>query len=269
MNNIGLGNLDDLFKAAEADGLTSDTLDLVVANLNGPTMMQTIGVGLDDLATADVTLAMNIIDMSGSMGPHAADLTRAYNEDYLKAMRCSPSADDILVSTILFDDQVVLLHGYVGLEDAAELTPKTYTPRGATALYDAVAGGLSNMVLYAQQLRQSGVSVRGVVVVYSDGDDNDSKQKPGAVRRMVEDLLKQEVYTFAYVGFVEKSQRPIGFKTGNTPNPTHKMASAIGFPNAYTAGLSPADLRHIFYMASQSTIMVSRGAAVPAGSLFS
>ena len=262
MNNIGLGNLDDLFQAAEADGLTRDTLDLVVANLNGPTMMQTIGVGLDDLATADVTLAMNIIDMSGSMDEHALDLIRAYNEDYLKVMRCSPSADDILVSTILFDGQVTLLHGYVGLEDAADLSPATYTPRGATALYDAVAGGLSNMVLYAQQLRQSGVSVRGVVVVYSDGEDNQSKQKPSAVRRMVEELLKQELYTFAYVGFVEKSKRPLGFKTGKTPSPTQRMAEAIGFPNAYMAGLSPTDLRRIFYMASQSTVMVSRGTAV-------
>lgn len=269
MNNTGLGNLDDLFEAAEADGLTSKTLDLVVSNLNGPTMMQTIGVGLDDLTSADVTLAMNIIDMSGSMTPHAADLIRAYNEDYLKAMRCSPAADDILVSTIVFDDAVTLLHGYVGLDDAAELDSQTYTPRGATALYDAVAGGLTNMVLYAQQLRQSGVSVRGVVIVYSDGDDNQSKQKAGAVRRTVEELLKQELYTFAYVGFVEASQRPLGFKTGKTPNPVQKMADAIGFPQAHVAGLSPADLRQIFYMASQSTIMVSRSAAVPMGSLFS
>jgi hypothetical protein len=41
MNNNGLGNLDDLFQSAQDDGLTDDTLGLVVANLNGPTMMQT------------------------------------------------------------------------------------------------------------------------------------------------------------------------------------------------------------------------------------
>ena len=33
MNN-GLGNLDDLFQSAQDDGLTDDTMDLVIANLN-------------------------------------------------------------------------------------------------------------------------------------------------------------------------------------------------------------------------------------------
>lgn len=268
-NNTGLGNLDDLFKSATDDGLTNATLDLVISNLNGPTMTQAVGVGLDQLGSNEVTLAMNILDMSGSMGPHAADLMRAYNEDYLKAMRCSPAADDILVSTIVFDDVIELLHGYVTLGDAAELSIQNYEPRGSTALYDAVAGGLTNMVLYSQQLRQSGVAVRCVVIVYSDGEDNASKQKAKDIKRTVKELLKQELYTFAYVGFVDKSQRPIGFKTGNQPDPVQKLAERIGFTQAMTAGLSPADLRQIFYMASQSTIMVSRGAPAVATSLFS
>ena len=35
MNNNGLGNLDDLFQSAQDDGLTDDTMGLVIANLNG------------------------------------------------------------------------------------------------------------------------------------------------------------------------------------------------------------------------------------------
>ncbi|MCA9979222.1 MAG: hypothetical protein KDD89_00235 [Anaerolineales bacterium] len=65
----GLGNLDDLFQQAQQDGLTDNTLDLVIANLNGPTMTQPVGQSLDQLASTDITLAMNIIDMSGSMAP--------------------------------------------------------------------------------------------------------------------------------------------------------------------------------------------------------
>lgn len=267
MNKTGLGNLDDLFKAAGDDGLTDDTLGLVVSNLNGPTMTQAVGVGLDKLESNDITLAMNILDMSGSMSPHAQELMRAYNEDYLEVMRCSPAADDILVSTIVFDDQVELLHGYVSLHDAPHLTPHSYAPRGTTALYDAVAGGLTNMVLYSQQLRQSGITVRCVVIVYSDGADNASKQRAKDVKRTVQELMRQELYTFAYVGFVEKSQRPLGFKTGQ-PDPVQQMAAEIGFVEALTAGLSPAELRRIFYMASQSTVMVSRGAATTAQGLF-
>ncbi|MCA9979221.1 MAG: hypothetical protein KDD89_00230 [Anaerolineales bacterium] len=192
---------------------------------------------------------------------------RAYNEDYLQAMCASPAADDILVSTILFDDRIELLHGYVGLADAPELTPRNYQPRGATALYDAVAGGLTNMVLYSEQLRQSGITVRCVVIVYSDGDDNSSQQRPKQVKQTVRDLLRQEMYTFAYVGFLDASQRPLGFKTG-AASPVVKMAEEIGFPEALNAALSPAELRRIFYMASQSTVMVSRGTARPNTAVF-
>lgn len=259
MNLSGLGNLDDLFQSAQDDGLTQDTLDLVVANLNGPTMVGAVGVSLDDLASNDVTLAMNIIDMSGSMSPHAADLVRAYNQEYLTAMAGSAVADDILISTILFNHQVKLLHGYVNLADAPQLTPQTYTPDGTTALYDAVAGGLTNMVLYAQQLRQSGVMVRGLVLVYSDGEDNASRQKAADIRRTAEDLLKQEIYTLAFVGFV--NGKPMGF---NTNDPVKQIAQSMGFPEALRTNLSQHDLRRIFHLASLSTVRVSQGGAAPA-----
>ncbi|MCZ7668326.1 MAG: hypothetical protein M5U34_14615 [Chloroflexi bacterium] len=166
MSNTGLGNLDDLFQSAQDDGLTDDTLDLLISNLNGPTMATAVGVPLDQLGSSEVTLAMNIIDMSGSMAPYAADLMQAYNDSYLGAMNNSIAAADILVSAILFNENVKLLHGYVGIDDAIRLTVTEYDPYGGTALYDAVAGGLTNMVLYAQQLRQSGVMVRCIVIVY-------------------------------------------------------------------------------------------------------
>jgi hypothetical protein len=259
-NNNGLGNLDNLFQSAQEDGLTADTLNLVVSNLNGPTMAGPIGVPLDQLATNEVTLAMNILDMSGSMSPHAADLIRAYNEDYLAAMEGSPAAEDILVSTILFEDKVKLLHGYVNLKDAPRLTPTSYAPYGSTALYDAVAAGLTNMVLYAQQLRQSGVMVRGFAMVYSDGGDNASKQSARDVRRAALELLKQEMYTLAYVGF--GMNKPIGFKA-NGRSPAHPLAAEIGFPHALTAGLNHIELRRIFHLASMSAVQVSQGTAVP------
>jgi len=128
MNNNGLGNLDDLLQSAQDDGLTDDTLDLVVSNLNGPTMMTAVGVPLHQLASNEVTLAMNIIDMSGSMVPFAGTLIRAYNEDYLAAMGNSTAVDDILVSTILFNQDVTLLHGYVPLLDAPPLARQVYDP---------------------------------------------------------------------------------------------------------------------------------------------
>ncbi len=263
MSNNGLGNLDDLFQAARDDGLTDNALNLVISNLNGPTMMGPVGAPLDQLASNEVTLAMNIIDMSGSMSPHAADLMRAYNDNYLTAMEHATAVDDILISTILFNDTVTLLHGYVNLTDAARLTPQVYQPYGTTALYDAVAGGLTNMVLYTQQLRQSGIMVRCIVIVYSDGEDNASQQRARDIQRTAVDLLKQEMYTLAFVGFVA-GQPQIGFRTGSQPDPVRKLADEIGFTEALTATLNESDLRRIFHMVSMSTVRVSQGGAITA-----
>lgn len=252
----GLGNIDDIFQSAHEDGLTDNTMDLVVANLDGPTMMTAVGMPLDQLATNEVTLAMNIIDMSGSMATHAAGLIRAYNQDYLAAMAGSSAADDILVSTILFNNDVELLHGYIPLNDAPQLTRHIYDPGHRTALYDAVAAGLTNMVLYAQQLRQSGVMVRCIVIAYSDGMDNASRQRAAAVRRATRELLKNEIYTLAYVGFrsggIEESE-------------LRHLADKIGFPDVLTARLSHQELRRIFQLVSMSTISASKQSFAPSG----
>lgn len=264
MTNKGVGSLDDLFQAAQDDGLTADALDLVIANLNGPAVITAVHTPLDQLATNDVTLAMNIIDMSGSMASHAASLIGAYNNDYLTAMAGSPAADDILVSTILFNDKVKTLHGYVPLADAPPLTKKTYSPDFSTALYDAIAAGLTNMVLYAQQLRASGIMVRGVVIVYTDGEDNASRQRAADIQRAAADLLRQEMYMLALVGFGLK--KPLGFAgMGHGRSPAQQLADDIGFPMGLDAGLDPAGLRRIFHMASMSTVQVSQMGAVPAG----
>ena len=257
-----LTNLDDLFQSAQDDGLTDDALDLVIANLNGPAVAAAVHTPLDQLTSNDVTLAMNIIDMSGSMAAYANDLIRAYNQDYLAAMRHSPAADDILVSAILFHDDAQTLHGYVPLADAPPLDSKTYNPDNATALYDAVAAGMTNMILYAQQLRQSGVSVRGVVMVYTDGEDNASRQRAQDVRRAAQDLLRQELYTLALVGF--GLQKPLGFAGSNGRTPAQQLADEIGFPIGLNTGLNALDLQRIFRMASMTAVQVSQTGAAPA-----
>ncbi|HID51708.1 MAG TPA: hypothetical protein EYP41_06700 [Anaerolineae bacterium] len=254
-----LTNLDDLFQSAQDDGLTDDALDLVIANLNGPAVAAAVHTPLDQLTSNDVTLAMNIIDMSGSMYSYANDLIRAYNQDYLAAMRHSPAADDILVSTILFHDDVQTLHGYVPLADAPPLDNKTYNPDNATALYDAVAAGMTNMVLYAQQLRQSGVSARGVVMVYTDGEDNASRQRAQDVRRAAQDLLRQEIYTLALVGF--GLQKPLGFPGSSGRTPAQQLAHEIGFSIGLDAGLNALDLQRIFRLASMTAVQVSQTGA--------
>lgn len=105
------------------------------------------------------------------------------------------------------------------------------------------------MVVYAQHLRQMGVMVRCIVLVYSDGEDNASRQSAASVRRAAEELLKHEIYTLAY----------IGFKSGGiSQRELEQLADEIGFPEALYSSLSHGDLRRIFHLVSASTIRTSQ-----------
>ncbi|MBK8988542.1 MAG: hypothetical protein IPM39_21140 [Chloroflexi bacterium] len=126
------------------------------------------------------------------------------------------------------------------------------------------------MLLYTQQLRQSGVMVRCIVIVYSDGEDNTSRQRAQEVARTARELLKQELYTLAYVGFVDGLNQPaLGFKTKGkppaAPKPSAKLADEIGFYQALSAGLNQSELRRLFHMVSMSTVRVSQQSAARRG----
>ena len=122
---MSIDNIDDLFNSAADDGLTDDTMDLVIANLNGPTMTGAVGVGLDKLAATEITLAMNIIDRSGSMAPHAVDLISAYNDDYLTLWRDRVGVKRMRVQ--LFDDLHANSKGFIqSLAEWIDLDPSYY-----------------------------------------------------------------------------------------------------------------------------------------------
>jgi hypothetical protein len=76
------------------------------------------------------------------------------------------------------------------------------------------------------------------------------------VRRASLELLKQEIYTLAYVGFQSG-----GIKEAEL----RQLADDIGFPDILLAGLSQSELRRIFHLASMSTIRVSQQGAAKAG----
>ena len=83
----------------------------------------------------NLTELVMILDRSGSMSGLESDTIGGYNS-MLKKQR--ETEGDVLVSTVLFDHSIEVLHDRVPLDEVAKITEKGYYVRGCTALLDAV-----------------------------------------------------------------------------------------------------------------------------------
>ena len=72
-----------------------------------------------------------VLDRSGSMENIVSDTIGGFNSMINKQKKESPNA---LVTTVLFDDKIEILHDRVAINDVPALTNKEYYARGCTCL---------------------------------------------------------------------------------------------------------------------------------------
>jgi hypothetical protein len=238
------GDLQSLFQSSQQSGMSRQSVDLMVQNLDAQTGLGCVGAQVDDLNTDDVTLLVMIIDQSSSMGSVSNDVIDSFNQ-MTRALADSKAADSILMSAWTFDNQPNLLFGYTPIESVKDLNANNYQPSGATALYDAVMDGFTGIVAYGQQLRDSGIRTRSIVCVMTDGGDNVSSNTASAVKTVAQDLLRQEFYTLAFVGLGDEKY-------------FRGVADSMGFDNVLTTSNSPTEIRRTLNMISGSVIRASQ-----------
>lgn len=240
--------------------ISAQTGKLMLESLDDLVQQGCQGVDLDAIDSEDVTLVSVIIDASSSMSGFSQEVINAYNDMFLKPIKGAKNAQSILITTWVFSSgdpagDCRLLHGYTPAPDCKPLSRTTYNPSGGTPLNDAVYNGETGIVAYGQTLRDSGTRTKCIVIVLSDGEENASRNTAVKVRKMSEDLLKQEIYVLSYIFFGDQAQGD-------------KYAAAIGFPTQHrlTAGLTDSEIRRVFGTASASVISTSQ-AKVSANSL--
>ncbi len=238
-------DLQSLFSNASQNGLSRQSVDLLVQNLDGQTGLGCVGAQVDDLNTDDVTLVSVILDQSTSMNSVRSDVIDAFNQ-MTRALADSKASDSILLSCWVFSAQPRLLFNYTPIDQVKDLTRNDYKPGGSTALYDATLDGFTGIVGYGQDLRNNGIRTRSIVVVISDGGDNSSGHTAAAVKTVADDLLHQEIYTLAFIGL------------GNA-NTFNKIAADMGFPEVLTVSNSASEIRRALNMVSGSVIRTSQG----------
>jgi Ca-activated chloride channel family protein len=178
--------------------LSSDDLTVIEDGVE-----QKIEVFQDAVAPVSIILTL---DASGSMRRDAPDVIEAARE-FVAALRPEDS-----LAVQLFSDQVVLAHDFTKNRESSITAVEAYQATGGTALYDALAEGLT---------RLKRVEGRRVIVVLTDGrDENNAGTAAGSVRTFhdVSNLIKESDATVFTVGLGARVDR----------SPLERLASLSG-----------------------------------------
>ena len=111
-----------------------------------------------------------ILDRSGSMAGLEADTIGGFNS---MIARQKQETGEALVSTVLFDNESVVIHDRLPLAKVPLMTEKEYFTRGCTALLDAVGGAIHHIGSIHKYARREDVPEKTLFVITTDGSISD------------------------------------------------------------------------------------------------
>lgn len=145
-----------------------------------------------------LTELVMILDRSGSMCGLESDTIGGFNSMIQKQKK---EDGDVLVSTILFDDQIDAIHDRVDISKIEPMTDKQYYVRGCTALLDAVGEAISHIGNIHKYAREEDVPEKTIFVITTDGMENSSRRYTYEdVRRMIDRQKEQYHWEFIFLG---------------------------------------------------------------------
>ena len=118
---------------------------------------------------AELTELVFILDRSGSMGGLESDTIGGFNG---MIARQKAEGKPINVTTVLFDDEVEMIHDRFPIEIIEPLTEKEYFVRGCTALLDAVGVAIEKMDNVQKHLPETHKAGKVIFIITTDGLEN-------------------------------------------------------------------------------------------------
>ena len=114
-----------------------------------------------------------ILDRSGSMQPMQEPAVAAYN-DFIKSQLDVPG--EARLTLVQFDDAYEVHVSAKRIQDVPQLTAATYTPRGSTALLDAIGRTIKEINERINAMTEAQRPGKVIVTIFTDGMENASRE---------------------------------------------------------------------------------------------
>ncbi|MCH5185831.1 MAG: hypothetical protein J1F64_06870, partial [Oscillospiraceae bacterium] len=146
----------------------------------------------------NLTEIVFILDRSGSMGGLEKDTIGGYNSMLAKQRN---ETGEALISTVLFDNEITVIHDRVPIKEVADITEREYYVRGCTALLDAVGGALHHIGNVHKYAREEDVPEKTLFIITTDGMENAScRYGYDKVKTMIERQKSKYGWEFLFLG---------------------------------------------------------------------
>lgn len=143
----------------------------------------------------DITI---VLDRSGSMGAIRQDTIGGFNT-FLGDQKKLPGKATITL--VQFDDRYEPNYEGLDIQEATDLIPSTYEPRGSTALFDAVGKTIVRTGERLKAMAEHQRPAKVIFVVITDGMENASREYTGKlVKSMTTEQTDLYKWQFVYLG---------------------------------------------------------------------
>lgn len=170
-----------------------------------------------------------ITDRSGSMSSIKADVIGGFNS-FLADQKTVPG--EARMTFAQFDDKYEVVYEAKPLSEAPELTSATFTPRGSTALMDAIG---QTMNVQGARIAKENWAEKVIVCIITDGGENTSREfTQPQIKTMIEHAQKNE-WSFIFLA-ANQDAFAVGAGYGISGATTANFAaSAVGTAQAYAS----------------------------------
>lgn len=210
-----------------------------------------VNFDFDDLDSDQQLSARFVIDDSGSMEDFEDDVSDAL-EDLQQMILGSKQEDEMLLGKTLFGDRIK--------EDpyclVSDFDTSYSAPGWSTKLFDAIIQSVANVKASVKQLEDRQFTARGLLVILSDGRDNDSV----ATERQAAEAIISLKDTGIDVYFIEFGPRAKGIALSLGVAPDRILTPGN---KSMSAEERRKELRAAFRFVSKSAISISQGGAAP------
>ncbi|NLT69191.1 MAG: VWA domain-containing protein [Verrucomicrobiaceae bacterium] len=114
-----------------------------------------------------------ILDRSGSMQPHTEAAIAGFNAFLRDQQQVEGQAK---LTLVLFDDRVEIPIGNLPVSEVVDLDTRTYTPRGSTALLDAIGQTIDASKHRIKALPEKDRPDQVIFAIFTDGEENSSRR---------------------------------------------------------------------------------------------